>query len=296
MHRLTIFLAGAFSVVCAMASQTAPPPVGMILQTDGTVHIKRGSTTSAARLADLLHDGDRVITASGRTLFLFCPSGERIVVGDNTTIELKGSTVMLLKGAAPVKSKTSCALPKVALGSESMERVGGMRARGYPPMSLYLGGLISSQRPVFKWEAVPKAEFYLVILKDRLGNVLWEHRTATVNYAYPESKPLLAAESYQWEVQAQSGGKPIAQQTANFEIKPNPELNEMSRLDLPLMRAFELENASYYAEAADYFRALRENNPEDTRIARRLAWLYWNAGLIAAANEELNKIKSMPAR
>ena len=58
-----------------------------------------------------------------------------------------------------------------------------------------------------------------------------------------------------------------------------------------LMRATELENAGYYSEAAAFYRELREESPDDVRLTSRLAWLYWNSGLIIAAGEEKKRLE-----
>ena len=56
------------------------------------------------------------------------------------------------------------------------------------------------------------------------------------------------------------------------------------------MRAAVFENAGYYAEAAALYAEVRGEGL-DPRIGQRLAWLYWNSGLIAAANVELDRLQ-----
>ena len=51
------------------------------------------------------------------------------------------------------------------------------------------------------------------------------------------------------------------------------------------------ENAGYLAEAAAVYRELRTEVPEDGRFGSQLIWLYWNAGLIMASNEEIAAAK-----
>jgi hypothetical protein len=55
------------------------------------------------------------------------------------------------------------------------------------------------------------------------------------------------------------------------------------------MRAVDLENKGYYAETARLYRGLRGDS-EDLRLTRRLAWLYWNAGLLVAFSREQERL------
>ena len=103
----------------------------------------------------------------------------------------------------------------------------------------------------------------------------------------PPTLPALPNGSYQLEIHADAEGKVIAQQATTFQVKPNADFSRQAGDDLAskVTRAFELEDAGYFAEAAVNYRALRAADPNDERIVRRLTWLYWQAGLIAAATE-----------
>ena len=79
-----------------------------------------------------------------------------------------------------------------------------------------------------------------------------------------------------------------AQQSANFTVMVDESLVEAAGGGDSLIRAAALENAGFYAEAAALYRQFREDDSD--RISQRLAWLYWNAGLIAASNAELERL------
>ncbi len=277
------------------AAQDKASPIGMILQAKGDVQVLRGKEKKPGNLGDLLYPSDQVTTGSGEVMFVFCPSTERVILKGNTTVELTAQTVRVAKGTAPTRQKApACALPHVALGAESMERVGALRARGYPPIPLYVGGAVTTARPLFHWGPIKDASLFHLTVRDETDAVIWERETTSPSVAYPDSAPPLAEKIYQWEVRAEKDGKIVAQQVANFEVKPNPEFSRQAAGDeaARLLRATELENAGYYAEAADHFQQLREAHPDDTRLTRHLAWLYWKAGLVTAMNEELEKLKS----
>ena len=275
----------------------AQDPVGMVLQLRGEGSLTRQGEQKPPRLAELLQVGDELAVQSGELLFLFCPSSERITLEAGGRARLNADGIQVLKGGPLGRSKARCALPKVALGVESLERVGGLRARGYPPISLYLGGTISTDRPSFRWAPVAEAEVFQITLRDDdLGRVLWEAETTTPEILYPDSKAPLQEKRYRYEVTARAAGQIVAQQSAGFQVKLDPMADSSPPEDVAgkLVRATELENLGYYSEAAAYFRQLRESMSEDERITRRLAWLYWNAGLITSAEEEKGRVEAPP--
>ncbi len=292
---MTLFACSTISGI-GTAQDTASA-LGMISQVQGQVYLERGSARSAAKLAELLFPGDRIVTASGQVSFLFCPSSSTFSVRERATIELAATGVKAINGAVPAKAPAKCLLPRIALGSESMERFGGLRARSEIPIALYLGGVITTEKPVFQWEPVEGAQSYRLTLRDQeRDEPLWQGSAATTSVDYPESLPPLGKSRYEWEVQAMAGRATLARGMAAFEVKPKTASTRApGNPGEKLLQAIELENEGYYSEAAGHYRELRNANPGDERLTRHLAWLYWNAGLIVAANEELRRLAE-PAR
>jgi hypothetical protein len=271
--------------------QSGPAAVGIISNIGGEVFLERGKAKTAARLADLLYAGDRVVVAEGQAVVLYCPSSEKITFARGTTVEFGADRARVLKGSAPVRVPARCLLPRVALGSESLERMGGLRARGGPPVPLYTGGAVSSDRPEFCWGPIKDAELYRLTLRNTKSNQqIWEASTPSACVAYPSTMSPLAPSEYEWEVRAEAKTTVLAKGSAVFEVKPSADLAALTGTEDKLLRAIELENRGYYSEAAAYFRAAREANPEDKRLTQHLAWLYWNSGLINAANEEFKRL------
>lgn len=281
---------GSLLFISFLTAQASPSPVGMILQTEGEVFVQKGSVRNPAKMADLLYPGDQVVTTTGQATFLFCPSSERMTVKNAARIELTAQTATSRAGAAPAKAAARCTLPKVALGAEELERIGGMRPRGDPPVAVFLGGPVTTARPTFEWASVPGAASYQINVTTSAGAPVWQQRATAASLTYPADMTPLKDGAYQWEVRAGADGKILAQQTANFEVKPNAGLSKTPSDPLDkLIHATELENAGYYAEAAAFYRENQRTHPEDARIARHLVWLYWNAGLIRAAIELMEK-------
>lgn len=265
------------------------PPLGMVIESSGTVEIERDGVRNGVRLADLLYAGDRVITRSGQVAFVFCPTESRVGLAGNASLELTEAGITSLDGPGPTSNPVPCVLPQVSLGAESMERVGALRGRGYPAIELYLGGQISQFRPSFNWRALEGIDTYHVSLTTEDGAFVWETDTSDNSAKYPESMSALEdGQVYRWEVTARSGDQILGQQAANLTVMGDSGFGEAEFGDT-LVRAVALENAGYYSEAAAVYRQFRET--EGDRIGRRLAWLYWNSGLIAAANAELDRLQ-----
>jgi hypothetical protein len=289
---LTMFSTFLFATLLVAQSQS---PVGMILMTDSSVQVQRGTAINPAHLGDLLYAGDRVTTgaSSGKVTLLYCPSSERLTATNGNTVDLGPAVVKAANAAGLTRAAAKCVLPQVALGKESLERIGGMRARGNPPILLYTGGPLTSARPTFSWAAFPGTQEYRLAVTDVNGDPVWEYRGTAATASYPQNMPPLKEAEFTWEVSAVAGGKVIAQQNATFKVKPDAELSIPVAAGDPaalMLRATELENAGYFSEAAACFRQLRAANTGDDRFSKRLAVLYWNAGLIAAVSEELDKI------
>ena len=293
---LVLILVSSSNLMAGPTLQDEAAPVGMILQTNGEVFLESDEARDAARMGELLSPGDQMIVSSGGATFLFCPSEEKVTLSSGTSIELTSDSIELVSGEAPQRENVGgCALPRVSLGRASLERVGGLRARGHPPIALYVGGTISQAHPLFRWEAIEGSDSYNLTLRSEMGVTVWEHSTDSPNVAYPDSMAALEeGKDYQWEVQALGEEEILAEQRANFVVRSDSSLPERSGSDPidQLLWATMLENGGYYAESADYLRELREAHPEDIRLTRHLAYLYWNAGLISAANQERERLES----
>jgi hypothetical protein len=290
--RFLIALCACCAVVPPVAAQDAGKPVGMIIEITGAVSIKRGTTTDPAQLADLLFAGNEVSTsANGTVTFSFCPSNERVSLKAGSAAVVAASAIQQSRGAAAVRTAgMKCTLPQIALGKRDIEHIGVMAARGSPPIPLYLGGRITTARPMFMWVPVMTAQEYTLTLKDRGGQVLWtwNHTGQASEIRLPDDTAELPPGNYAWELTARANGRVTAQQSANFEVKPTDEFRAMNS---PLELAAALEDAGYYSEAAAIYRGLRAQNATDSRFTRQLIWLYWNAGLFSASNDELQKKK-----
>lgn len=286
-----------FAVVLGIGfvgSASAQDPLGMVLLASGEVRLVRGEPVPA-RMGDLLFEGDLLVVESGSATFVFCPESRRYLVPEGASARLAAGSVAIIGAVAASSPAGRCSLPKVRLGEESLERVGGVRPRGKPPIEVYLGGVVSSPIPHFMWKPVPAAKTYRIVVRDGGGALLWEGVTAASDLAYGGSS--LRAGSYSWSVHAERDEEVVAEQSTNFEVRPPAE--EVPGLGLDgsalaeeeaLLLTFHFENLGYPAEAALALRPLLAGRPDDLRLRRRLAWLYWKAGLLPAYQAEIHQL------
>jgi len=295
-----------FAAATGLAAQNTGKPLGMVADVEGSVTIQRGAAKERAQLADLLFAGDRITTAANsKATFSFCPGGdknERISLNAGSTIVISAAAVQQSGGTPAVRGgRARCTLPEVALGKRELESIGAVSARGSPPISLYVGGAISTTRPLFTWAHVPAVRDYTLSLRPQGGGKdiwTWTHTGEASEIRLPETIAELTPGTYTWTLTGRANGKIVAQQMANFEVKPDAALSSAGAIataaadtlsQLELAAAF--ENARYYAEAAAIYRALRAKNANDPKFTRHLLWLYRTAGLFAAYNEEVERSK-----
>ncbi len=295
--RVGYSLFAVFLVAANALGQDGARPVGMVLMPLGDVTVTRGSARQPAQLADLLFAGDQIVTgANSSVMFSFCPANEKLSIAAGSAITLEAATARQTRGAAATRAAGArCALPQVALGKRDIEHIGTMAARGAPPIAIYIGGVVSSGRPLFTWRPVPNATDYTVTVRNTANRVLWNWQQAgeAREVRMPATENELPPGVYNWEVTARAATRIVGQQRAAFTVKPDAQLASMQPQDLAsrIEYAVELENAGYLAEAAGVYRQLRTEVPGDSRFGSQLIWLYWNAGLIMASNEEIAAAK-----
>lgn len=282
--RLGILVIAAWACFAAAPAQSGgPEPLGMVLSVKGEAHLVR-EAAAPVRLGDMLRAGDILEVVSGDLAFIFCPEGRRYQLSAGGRVSLSTQAAAFTGPAPQARAAGPCSLPKVRLGAESLERVGGLRPRGRPPIPVYVGGVISTGNPVFDWKPVPEATAYVVAVTREDGNRVWEGTVSGPPARFPGDS--LTPGWYDWSVRAERNNEVLAEQNTGLEVRPAPA-GSTGSLKEPLLEAFRLEDLGYHAEAAGLLRKLVEEDPADGRLRRRLAWLYWKAGLLPAFNHEL---------
>src|SRR5690242_8024228 len=125
----------------AMLSLWMPPlahatdTVGLLSMVSGDVQIVRAGQTApvAARTADLLGAGDRVITsANAEATFLYCPESRAAKIPPQSEVQFDSAALAVRKGKLSEERKVpTCRLPaSLLLAAGSKLQAGSMRLRG----------------------------------------------------------------------------------------------------------------------------------------------------------------------
>ena len=196
-------------VLLFAAAAHAQTPVGLLSLVSGDVQIVRSGqqNPTAARTADLLAAGDRVLTgADGEATFLFCPQSKTAKLGSGAEIEFADGAYEVKKGTVSGERQVpSCKLPAtLTLASASQVQSGMLRLRG---ANLLLRSPsrtnTATLRPEFRWEPVDQAQKYEVRVLDREERILWRAEVTGTAAAYPaDATPLQWGQRYRWRVTA----------------------------------------------------------------------------------------------
>ena len=245
--------------------------VGLLSMVSGDVKIVRaGETTSvAARIADLIAAGDRVLTGSNsEAMFLFCPESRAARMTAGSEVQFDTAALEVRKGKLDQERKVpTCRLPAtLALSAASKLQSGQTRLRGdglvlrSPALSS-----IPSAQPRFRWDPVESATGYEVKLLDREENILWRQNVNTTEIEYPiGSYELKWGQKYWWRVRALEGSETLAEASSNFQLLSSDQADQVRASEASLLQ-------------------LRQGNPEDSGPLFLLAFLYEENGMLDQA-------------
>lgn len=272
-------------------------PVGLVSMVKGPVQIQRAGqkTPVAAKMADLVGPGDRLITGvGGEATFLYCPesrsarlpaSGE--VIFTNTALEVKKGKL------ADERKIAGCRLPStLALSASSQQQVGLMKTRGVE-LSLRSpsqGTVIADPLPLFRWTLVKDAVKYEVVVRDREERVLYKTTVAGNEAVYPGSAPVLQpGQKYWWRVTAIGAEDKLGDAGDYFRTMPEAQAKEfkVAAADLKkqiagapldsgpriLLGFLYEENGMYDAAACTYDALGKQVGENDWILARKITML-----------------------
>ena len=304
-----MLLAAALPVVCMSSATFAAmfaddTPVGLVSMVKGPVQIQRAGqkTAVAAKMADLVGPGDRLITgAGGEAVFIYCPDARSARLTAAGEVTFTASALQVTKGKLADDHKIAgCRLPTtLALSSASQQAVGLVKTRGSLEMHLRTpveGVYISEPRPKFAWEPVADAVRYDVRLQNREEQVLYKTTVTATAFQYPADGPVLEpGQKYWWRVSAV--GKdgqmdvagtffqtlPAAQakefQTTEADLKKQIAANPNDSGPRILLAFLYEENGMYDAAARSYdalSKQMSDNNWIKARLYTMLEKLHWD--------------------
>ncbi|MBI4478512.1 MAG: hypothetical protein HY651_00655 [Acidobacteria bacterium] len=256
---------------CVAPILKAAEPVGLLSMVTGDVQIVRAgeSTPVAARTADLIGAGDRVLAGTGaEATFLFCPESRAAKMTSQSEVQFDAAALAVKKGRLAEERKVpTCRLPaSLVLAAASKMKSGNLRLRG---SSMVLRSpantLVTTLTPRFRWDAVENAAGYEIKLQDREERILWNAKVSGTEVSYPAAASALAwGQKYRWRVTAQNGGEALDEAGSSFQVMPSDQADKVRAA------AAELENQ-------------RTANPTDNGPLFLLAFLYEDSGMLDEA-------------
>jgi hypothetical protein len=270
----------ATPLVCfALLLYADDAPVGLVSMVKGAVQIQRAGqkTPVAAKMADLVGPGDRLITgAGGEAVFIYCPDARSARLQAAGEVTFSASALQVIKGKLADDHKIAgCRLPTtLALSSASQQAVGMVKTRGLE-MRLRApveGVFISEARPKFAWEPVPEATRYDVRLQNREEEVLYKTTVTATEFQYPVDGPALEpGQKYWWRVSAVGKDGQMDVAGTFFQTLPANQV-----------QTFRTSEADLKKQIAA--------NPGDTGPRILLAFLYEENGMYDAAARLYDKL------
>jgi hypothetical protein len=141
-----------------------------------------------------------------------------------------------------------------------------------------VGKVLLTERPTFRWAALPNATSYVVEIYDEQFNLVTASPSLTTT-TWTMTQPLQRGALYAWQVKANQDGQEITSPRppapqAKFRILSQAKANEIaqarrSNSNSPLTLGLLYADAGLLDEAEAEFRALQQANPSSP-IARRL--------------------------
>ena len=146
-----------------------------------------------------------------------------VTLRSRLTVGLSTAAVVILTAACGGGSSTPAAAP--ATPAPAAEAPAAAPAAAPAGVIIPLEpkeGSSSGHIDLFRWQAVPGAESYVVkVTAVTDGRVLWESPTLTTAEAHLPNTIALEPEAYFWQVTASAGGKPVAETGAiRFLVTP----------------------------------------------------------------------------
>jgi len=249
----------------------AAEPVGLLSMVSGNVQIVRAGETApvAARIADLLGAGDRVVTGTNsEATFLYCPQSRAAKMTARSEVQFDAGALAVHKGKLTEERRVpTCRLPaSLALASASKLQSGMLRLRGSNLLMRSPSHTnIATLQPRFRWEPIENATGYELKLLDREENILWKQTISSTEVQYPaDGMPLAWGQKYWWRVTARQGEETLTEAGSYFQVLSADQAAAVRSDEATLQR-------------------LRELNHDDNSALFLLAFLYEDNGMLDEA-------------
>lgn len=262
-----VIIVAVFLPWSAWAAET----VGLLSLVSGNVQLVRAGekTPVAARTADLIGAGDRVLTGrNSEAIFLFCPESRTAKILGDAEVQFEATTLRVQKGKLADEHRVpSCRLPtNLALAAASQMQSGMLRLRG---SNLVLRSPahtnVATLQPRFRWDPVENAKAYDFKVMDREERILWRQSASGTEVQYPpEAYAFAWGQKYWWRVTAREDEDILTEAGSYFQVLPQ-------------------DQAERVRSAESGLRQMLQDNPADNGPRFLLAFLYEENGMLDEA-------------
>ncbi len=250
------------AIGCLAVAAPAADVVGLLSTVSGTVQIVRAGQSApvAARTADLIGAGDRIITGKNSdATFVFCPSSKAAKITADSDVEFQASAYAAKKGKlADERTLPACRLPtSLTLAYASQQQAGMPRYRGAQLVLISPSQTnIATLKPRFVWVAVDSAKHYDIKLMDREERVLWKQTVTTTEVDYPaDAKPIVWGQKYWWRVTARDSEETLSEIGSFFQVLPSELADKVRSTEAALRKSIQSspdDNAARFLLAFTY--------------------------------------------
>ncbi|BCB26526.1 hypothetical protein SKTS_14120 [Sulfurimicrobium lacus] len=263
-----------FSAVAAIAADRP----AMVIDLQGKVTLESGGGAGGIGILSTLSAGATLtLGPQARVVMVYLKSGDEYELAGPGRYQVGVVEPEAISGAKPIKHKTALA----SYGAGRINPMGKVQAglvmRGGTIKSLRLlepsGSLVSSERPTFRWEAVPGAKSYHFELDNDTGATMAEGTVNEPVFSLPAGVVLAEKMPYSWGVETSVDGRQYAK-WHQFSVLDKGERERLEKLKPGdnatfgerVLYAAMLEEMGLREDARPLWKTLAMERPDDTRL------------------------------
>lgn len=271
-------LIGLAAVLFSAMAAIAADRLAMVIDLQGKVTLESGGGAGGIGILSSLSAGTTLtLGPQARMVMVYLKSGDEYELAGPGLYQVGIAEPEVISGAKPIKRKAALA----GYGAGRINPMGKIQAglvmRGGAIKSLRLlepsGSLVSTERPTFRWEAVPGARSYHFELDNDTGATMAEGTVNEPVFCLPAGVVIVEKMLYSWGVETSVDGQQYAkwhqfsvlgkgERERMKELKPGDNATFAERVLYTAM----LEEMGLRDDARPLWKALAMERPDDARL------------------------------